>query len=638
MATVSYQNVNYDAGNQSTLFRFGFDHDTARYGVLVDAGPGLDLASRLGESEYLSATLLTHAHQDHIASLESVLRDGAAIYASPETVTILEQLLAVDAERLGFSDPDAITARLHALDSTWTSVVQDIEVRPVPVGHAPGATGFLLRFDGTNHILVTGDFTRHDVAGNPGFDPTFGATHRAEETVATEQSDPASGGLTVGTLHLNAPTSENSRTELQAAVEMIYERVTSGSQTIVTTSALGGIHVARMPDALQREQAHSFEIRLVGKVASVYTALDSGCEHVTAVAEFETSGEHLAPGTVIIAGPEDASAGSAARLLEVANQDAGNTTVVQLRSAGTDPVEEPRLTTDTFEYSLHPSADELEAVVETIEPTQLVVNHTTDKDELDGWKADARDLETSVWAAYRSERYNLFADGSFLPPPCVSGNWTNAILRREDSRLEQTVSTETLPALGSWRVSLAREGLETETLLDGTVTSHDSERYSDTSGESIVELDAAVYRLAELAAESDTSIAHNQVVTTDLETLVVEAVDWFFAETLRDGPSRQSTALGLEQSVSVVEHSPLAHLLATASSADGTRTQVLVDLLSDRLGVPSQTTVEHTSSRLTPRLRCVAALVESDTNTFDSPSEVVQAALEATLIRTSSAD
>jgi hypothetical protein len=65
---------------------------------------------------------------------------------------------------------------------------------------------------------------------------------------------------------------------------------------------------------------------------------------------------------------------------------------------------------------------------------------------------------------------------------------------------------------------------------------------------------------------------------------------------------------------------------------------VLVDLLSDRLGVPSQTTVEHTSSRLTPRLRCVAALVESDTNTFDSPSEVVQAALEATLIRTTSAD
>jgi len=173
MVTVKYQNGNYDGGNQSTLFTFEYEQEAASYGILVDSGPDLDLDDKLGENEHLLATLLTHAHQDHIAGLDACLRDASPIYTSPATAAILEHTLAADAGRPGIDDPDPVINRLKVLDADWTTLVRDIEVRPIPVGHAPGATGFLLRFDDDEHIFVTGDFTRYDVAGNPGLDPTF---------------------------------------------------------------------------------------------------------------------------------------------------------------------------------------------------------------------------------------------------------------------------------------------------------------------------------------------------------------------------------------------------------------------------------------------------------------------------------
>ena len=430
---------------------------------------------------------------------------------------------------------------------------------------------------------------------------------------------------------MNASTSEDARGELQTALRTIYDRTTSGSQTIVTTSALGGIHMAGLLDALQRDQETQFDIRLVGKVATVYQALEYDFEHVTPIAEFEAAHELLSPGAVTIAGPEDASAGSAEALLDAANQDAGNTTVVQLRSAGTTAIDAPWLTTQTFAYSLHPTEDELKEVIETVEPMQVIVSHTADKDTLKRWRDYGRDLNTLVWASYGHDRYRLFDDGDFLSPSWVEGDWVNGILHRNESRPSTTVSQDALPALGPRSIALARDGIETADLVADSETLQGDPAASRRDAAS-ADLDAGVYRLAELAVERDTSRARNGVATTDMETLVLEAVDWFVQESLRGDLPQRSTGQSLEESLELTAGSALAKILEDTSSAATDREQVLVDCLRAELGLPAEDPVTYTSSRLAPRLAYMEALVESEDNAFETVSDVVQTAIEATLL------
>jgi putative mRNA 3-end processing factor len=637
MVTVRYQNGNYDFGNQSTLFTFEYAQDSAQYGVLVDSGPGLDLDEQLSGEGRLSATLLTHAHQDHIVSLDTCLRDGAPIYASSETARILKHTLAVDADRLGIEHPDEIIDRLQVLDADWTRLVREVQVRPVPVGHAPGATGFLIQFDDTEHIFVTGDFTQHDVAGNPGLDWTFnGALHSESDRQTMANPETPDDVFSIGTLHLNVPTTDDACAELQTALETAYERTLNGSNTVVTTSSLGGIHMASLLDTLQRDQGTQFDIRLVGKVATVYEALEYEFDRVTSTPELDDMDELLSPGTVTIAGPEDASAGSAERLLEAANRDAGNTAVVQLRSAGTETINAPWLATDTFKYQLHPTEDELEELIEYIDPIQVIVSHTADRSELGRWKDSGRDLETLVWASYGHDRYELFDNGAFLAPTWVEREWGQTVIRQHDSHPAGTVSQNALPAVGHHEISLPQEGIDTDRLFEESETLGRSARPGASQGAAEpVELDAGVYRLAQLAVERDTSLAHNQVSTTEFDTLVLEAVDWFITENLRNEIPKQSTAPTFEESIALSEGTPLAKILGTEAAEDQVATEVLAKLLRDGLAVPDQGPIRYTNPRLSPRSEYMTAITESDDNEFETRSDVVQAALEVTLIPSS---
>jgi len=49
--------------------------------------------------------------------------------------------------------------------------LRDLNIKPVPAGHTPGATGFYIEFEHNDEketILITGDFTRRSVAGYSG--------------------------------------------------------------------------------------------------------------------------------------------------------------------------------------------------------------------------------------------------------------------------------------------------------------------------------------------------------------------------------------------------------------------------------------------------------------------------------------
>jgi putative mRNA 3-end processing factor len=158
--SVSYQHANPYDGNESFLLRFEQEMGQTAC-VLVDADDLLD------DDEHLTAILLTHAHSDHYQSLAANLRDGAHIYTTEATARALGSVLS-EAEQYAddnFGETDAVLDALEPIDD-WESPVEGLRIAPIPVGHTPGAAGFVLQFegdDGRETILATGDWTRASV-------------------------------------------------------------------------------------------------------------------------------------------------------------------------------------------------------------------------------------------------------------------------------------------------------------------------------------------------------------------------------------------------------------------------------------------------------------------------------------------
>lgn len=136
---------------------------------------GVELDSLLADDEYLNAILLTHGHIDHYRTLGENVRHNAPIYTSPATATIIERALP---EAQKNNDLGSVSAAVDALEpiEDWTTILPNLEVRPIPVGHTPGAVGFVLRFhderseqsgfgDEMQYLLATGDFTTRPCAG-----------------------------------------------------------------------------------------------------------------------------------------------------------------------------------------------------------------------------------------------------------------------------------------------------------------------------------------------------------------------------------------------------------------------------------------------------------------------------------------
>ncbi|MFD1568479.1 MBL fold metallo-hydrolase [Halolamina litorea] len=224
---ISYEHANPRRGNESFLIRIEEDHTELTPCVLVDAGDGVDTDELLGEDEYLAAILLTHAHLDHYQSLGEAHRDGAPILTSAGTASILDDVLSEGADQYGLSNTDEVLDRVKAI-SEWHDVLGDtLRVRPVPVGHAPGACGFLIRAaDGDDQVtmLATGDFTERDAAGYRGFD--------------------AEAYADVDILFLTAATTGAFEENLTRTVATISERTNAGSRTLCTASGLTGVHLA----------------------------------------------------------------------------------------------------------------------------------------------------------------------------------------------------------------------------------------------------------------------------------------------------------------------------------------------------------------------------------------------------------
>lgn len=449
---ISYQHANPFTGRESALIRIEGLLPDQTVCVLIDAGVGVDIDALLeGDGEYLTAICLTHAHLDHYTTLGENLRDGAPIYASPDTVSIFGDV--IDASD-GFGDQqtkETVLDRLRPIDG-WTTIVDGLRVRPVPAGHTPGAAGMLFSIDDGDTqrtILATGDFTLRPAAGYPGFDPDL--------------------PVDIDVLLLNAPSSNDIETTVTETVTRLTERALAGSTVLSTASGLTGVHLAYLLGHLTEQCDFHLPITLVGHTAALANQLEYDIPSVSTRVEFTDPQSVLEAGTITIAGPEVPTRGgdkSADRLFSAIESDPG-ATLVQVLSGGDAPIRTARCTVHDEFLSNHPSRESIDGIVKQLLPVHVVVMHQK------GPTADRyKDKFASyVWVTDDQNRHTLLDDQGWTPPPWVSAMTRNRVehsatpvTRRVGETLpDDSDSLLFGPIDRSTDVDLAAEGLDVET-------------------------------------------------------------------------------------------------------------------------------------------------------------------------------
>ncbi|RRJ33578.1 MBL fold metallo-hydrolase [Halocatena pleomorpha] len=449
---ISYQHANPFHGRESVVVRIEGLLPDQTVCLLIDAGEGVDVDTLLeGDDEYLTAICLTHAHLDHYTTLAENLRDAAPIYTAPDTASILADV--IDAGE-GFSDPqtrEAVLDRVTPLEG-WTTIVDGLRVRPVPVGHTPAATGILLSIeDGNKHrtILTTGDFTLRRAAGYPGFEPDL--------------------PVDVDVLLLNAASSEDIETTLTATVSQLIKRALAGSTVLATTSGLTGVHLAYLLGHLAHQYDLYLPVTLVGHAGTLADQLGYDIPAVSTQTEFTDPNAVLDSGTITIAGPEVPTPGgtkSADRLFSAIEDDPG-ATLIQVLSGTDSPVRTASCTVHDAFLSNHPSRESIDTVVDQLMPVHVVVMHQAGP-EADRYKDK---FASYVWVTDDQTRHTLLDEHGWTPPPWVSAMTRKRVessgrtTRRIGEVLPDGDTNLLFPSTDRYsEVDLTAEGLDVETL------------------------------------------------------------------------------------------------------------------------------------------------------------------------------
>lgn len=391
---LSYHHANPGGGNESLLLRYQRDETTdGSVCVLIDAGAETQPERILQPADELAGICLTHAHLDHYQSLESCRQEETTIYTSEPTAAILDDVFNIAARDYDVTTNEATTQAIQPING-WTDIAPGLAVHPVPVGHVPGAVGYLFQLDDngrTIHVLATGDFTRRRAGGYPGFDP--------------------SSYLDIDVLLLTVATDRTFRRNLSEALATALQRAHSGAETLVATSGLLGTQVTYLLNALAIEFDRPVPIRAAGQVAKIYETLGYTGEYVETIPKFSDPQACLAPGAITIAGPEVPHERSSGRLFGVLRSDPG-ACVIQLLGSGAAPIDEGQCTIHSYDIVNHPTRETIDEVHDTIDPHTTIVTHRHR-----GAGAEFNDLDSVVWSPTDAAEYTLYEDGEWVAPP-----------------------------------------------------------------------------------------------------------------------------------------------------------------------------------------------------------------------------
>lgn len=435
---ISFQQVNPHAGNQSILLRCRNSEASHPVCILIDAGHEINLSEQLTGEDELAAILLTHAHADHYQSLSECVRPETTLYSSEPTADALDAVLELAGRQSDNSQLEVPEDRQGI--RSWTDIAPGISVHPVPAGHAPGAIGYLIRFeDGSvrHHLLATGDFTRRRAAGYPSFDDSIAEVDVLLLTVAT-----------------NNTFSEH----LSEGLGQALQRAHAGAETLLATTGLLGVQATYLLSELITTLEIPITVRPAGQVARLYEALSYQCQHVEPVPVFEQTNECLDPGVITVAGPESPTEGASGRLFD-ALQDTPDACLVQLYNNHSAPVSDATCTVDSYRVVNHPSLETIDEVQSKIDPTHTLIlhNHRGGADEFNY-------MPGCVWSPSDTTEYTLYQEGWKKPPWMGGGVLSKQAASSVATRVGDTlVDAFTLPQVDRHEtVDLVAEGVDVE--------------------------------------------------------------------------------------------------------------------------------------------------------------------------------
>ncbi|WP_226006700.1 MBL fold metallo-hydrolase [Natrinema salinisoli] len=446
----SYQNANIHGGNESTLLRFTTEDGTQAC-ILVDAGDGVDLDSLLADDEYLTAVLLTHAHIDHYRTLARNVRHSAPIYATPATATVLEHALPEARKDNDLGDVSAALDALEPIDD-WTSILHDLEVRPVSAGHTPGGAGFVIRFydedggnellNGERHVLITGDFTTRPCAGFPGLESNY--------------------PFDIDTVFLNVSTDDSYTTALNDSIQTILERAYAGSRVVVATSSLTGVQYATLLGHVTAALDRDLPITLVGQAAKLHNGLELDIPGIDTREVFDRPAAVLESGRVTICGPDTPTRGSASRLLGAIEDDPAGV-FLQIATGSAETVSNVRCTTRYVELRNHPSAETIDEFVRDLAPRHVVVKHARGETLK---RFQRRFDHCFTWGTNDEEIHRFYRDGEWLAPGWIAETTARQIrTSRRDLVQDRPFDADgTLPPVRRGPVDLDAEGIDLDPL------------------------------------------------------------------------------------------------------------------------------------------------------------------------------
>lgn len=451
---VSFQYANRN--NTSVLLKFDGVINNQTVCLLVDAGKGVDVDDLIDEeqNEYLTGILLTHLHLDHYVSLDENLRDGAKIYTSEENTKLLNTVLSeANSNREGSFNTRKIRSSMAPIADSVT-IGNSLTITPVPAGHTPGATAFYIEFegdDGTETILVTGDFTRRKVAGYSG--------------LPLHDTD---------TLILTGATSNNFRDSITSAIDTALQQGVSGSPTLVTASGLNCVHFTYLLGHMIERTSQSLRVNVVGQAAKLYDALNYEVPNVSSIQEYDP-GDVVDEGCITVSGPDIPNSGGSKLLFDEIRDDP-NAGLIQLISSNRGEIAESRCTVNQHVVVNHPTMETIKNTIELLNPKQVIVTHQTGSD-LERYRDQ---FSTVVWAPKSNGRFTFYEDGEWSPP-----HWVSDSVVKKYRNATQPVELPTVDESADWfekaSVDLPEEGVDLDglTLLSGSNES--DHKYSTTS-------------------------------------------------------------------------------------------------------------------------------------------------------------
>ncbi|MFB6283788.1 MAG: MBL fold metallo-hydrolase [Halobacteria archaeon] len=376
---IKFQKINPRSGDESVLIKVVTDGYQDNPCILIDSGKNVDATKHINDNEYLAAILLTHPHIDHYLTIDKNLQDGARIHTSKQTKQILKHSFDKNPE---LNSKNHILEKIQTVED-WSQITPEIEVKPIPAGHAPGAVSYYIDING-ERILSTGDFSFESMGGWPGFPQIHEIPEIDALFVNTVSSEnPGGGGFT-------------------KPVEKILDMAISGSDTVVAANTTNCLTVTYLLGKLIQLKNLGLSVCVAGTPASLYQEFGYQLDKVEAVEEFGHPSDLLDSYDIVVASGPTLKHGSSARIFEEVKSDS-TSFVAQILAGDSREVGQTQCTFSRFRPDTHADFPDVCRLVDEVKPMHAVVMHGDHK--------PVEDVEdVFVWSEDTSNKHVLYTD------------------------------------------------------------------------------------------------------------------------------------------------------------------------------------------------------------------------------------